>query len=53
MSINWTIIIIGWYEPGKFIRQLNEKDIISYAINLIVNNDNQQEEILMLASNFT
>ncbi|WP_251862279.1 DUF2247 family protein [Clostridium sp. Marseille-Q2269] len=50
ISINWTTIIIGWYGPEKFIRQLNEKDIISYAINLIVNNDNQQEEILMLAS---
>ncbi|HDK7169786.1 TPA: DUF2247 family protein [Clostridium botulinum] len=50
ISINWTTIIIGWYGPGKFIRQLNEKDIINYAINLIVNDDNQQEEVLMLAS---
>lgn len=49
ISVNWTTIVIGWYGPGKFIRQLNEQDIIDYAINLIENGDNQQE-VLMLAS---
>lgn len=50
ISVNWTTIIIGWYGPGKFIRQLKEQDIINYSINLIVNDDNQQQKVLMLAS---
>lgn len=50
ISVNWTTIIIGWYGPGKFNRQLKEQDIINYAINLIVNDENQQQEVLMIAS---
>lgn len=50
ISVNWTTIIIGWYGPGKFVRQLKEKDIIDYAINIILNDENQKQEVLLLAS---
>lgn len=50
IKVNWTTIMIGWYGPGKFSRQLKEKDIINFAINLITNDDNQQQDVLMLAS---
>jgi hypothetical protein len=50
INVNWTTIIIGWYGPGKFIRQVKEQDIINYAIDLIINDGNQQEEVLALAS---
>ncbi|NLK96358.1 MAG: DUF2247 family protein [Clostridiales bacterium] len=50
IKINWTTIMLGWYGPGKFGRQLKEKEIINYAIDLITNDDNQQQDVLMLAS---
>lgn len=50
LGLNWTTIIIGWYGPGKFGRQLKEKDIIDYAVNLIINDENQKQEVLLLAS---
>jgi len=50
VNVNWTTIVIGWYGPGKFIRQLKEQDIINYAIDSIINENNQDKEVLALAS---
>jgi hypothetical protein len=50
IEINWLTIVIGWYGPGKYTRLLLNKDIIEYATNLIVEQNNQEEQVLMLAS---
>lgn len=49
LNINWRTIQIGWNGPGKFLRQLTEKEIIDYAIELVTKAETQPEDIWTLA----
>lgn len=49
ITVNWLTINIGWRGPGMVGKQLAGRDIINFAIDLLVEGDNQQEDILMLA----
>ncbi len=52
ISITWTAILLGMEGPGNREKLLMSQDIIHYAIELMVLNDNQPQEVLKLASSY-
>lgn len=49
LSLNWETILIGLEGPGKFPAQIMPKDVVAYAIDLILQDDNQSDNIWVLA----
>ena len=49
IAVNWSTILIGWYGPGKYDRQLSVAEIAAYAQDLIEGNPEQPGAVLKLA----
>lgn len=49
LKLNWETILIGLEGPGKFPPQITSKEVIDYAVDLISQEDNQPEDVWMLA----
>jgi hypothetical protein len=49
IAVNWSTILIGWYGPGNYDRQLSIADVAAYARELIEANPEQPIAVLKLA----
>lgn len=49
VPVNWSTVLLGWYGPGKYDRQLSVADIAAYAQELIEANPEQPNAVLKLA----
>ena len=49
VPVNWSTVLLGWYGPGKYDRQLSVADIAAYAQELIEASPEQPNAVLKLA----
>lgn len=47
-AVNWNTILLGWLGFDNILNQLEAKDIIEYAIQML-NDENKNEDLLYLA----
>ena len=49
LPVNWTTVLVGWIGPGELHPLLTAKDVIDFAVEVLVSDEDSRPEIVQLA----